>query len=272
VLLNITPDHLDRYGFQMQRYADSKLRILQNMRPEDSFVYWMEDKYISEGVKRLKPQCRLLGFSDMKTEGSVSYTTDELFRFNYPLMVEFPLSVLSIFGIHNHRNAQAATLAALSAGVDPKVICSALSDFPGVEHRLERVEKVDEVLYVNDSKATNVDACFCALQSMVRPVVLILGGRDKGNDYSVLQDIVREKCRALVYLGADKTKLHDSFDGLGLPVADTNNMKDCVQACSEFAQPGDVVLLSPCCASFDLFNNMEDRGEQFRQQVRARKK
>ena len=272
VLLNITPDHLDRYGFQMQRYADSKLRILQNMRPEDNFIYWMEDKYIADGVKRLKPQCRLLGFSDEIAENAVSYTTDEVFRFTYPSKIEFPLSVLSIFGLHNHRNAQAATLAALSAGVEPKVICSALADFPGVEHRLERVEKVDDVLYINDSKATNVDACFCALQSMRRPVVLILGGRDKGNDYSVLYDIVQQKCRGLVYLGADNRKLHDNFDHLGLPVADTNNMKDCVQACSEMAQAGDVVLLSPCCASFDLFNNMEDRGEQFKEQVRNRKK
>lgn len=272
VLLNITPDHLDRYGFQMQRYADSKLRILQNMRSEDSFIYWMEDCYISDGLKRLQPQCKLLGFSDKIAENAVSYTTDDLFRFTYPHRIEFPLSVLSIFGIHNHRNAQAATLAALSAGVDPKVICAALADFPGVEHRLERVDTVDGVLYVNDSKATNVDACYCALQSMVRPVVLIVGGRDKGNDYSVLYDVVREKCRALVFLGADNRKLHDSFDRLGLPVADTNNMKDCVQACSEMAHSGDVVLLSPCCASFDLFNNMEDRGEQFKQQVSARKK
>ena len=272
VLLNITPDHLDRYDFQMQRYADSKLRILQNMEPDDSFVYWMEDKYISEGVSRLKPQCKMLGFTDEIAENTASYTTDDKFHFIRPLHIEFPLAVLSIFGKHNHRNAQAATLATLSAGVEPDIICSALSDFPGVEHRLEKVEKVDDVWYINDSKATNVDACLCALQSMFRPVVLIVGGRDKGNDYTVLYDIIREKCRGLVYLGADNRKLHESFDSLGLPVADTNNMKDCVEKCAEMAQPGDVVLLSPCCASFDLFHNMEDRGEQFKQQVRNRMK
>ena len=166
--------------------------------------------------------------------------------------------------------AQAAALATLSAGVPPETVKAGLSDFPGVEHRLEKVCTVDGVHFVNDSKATNVDACYCALDAMTTPVVLILGGKDKGNDYAQILPLVRSRCRALVYLGADNEKLHSVFDGLGLPVADTSSMKDCVEACAALARPGDTVLLSPCCASFDLFRNMEDRGEQFKSLVRSR--
>lgn len=159
-------------------------------------------------------------------------------------------------------------MACLAAGADEAAVREGLSDFPGVEHRLERVCDVAGVHYVNDSKATNVDACYCAMESMTTPVVLIVGGRDKGNDYAAIRPIVKEKCRAIVYLGADNAKLHANFDDLGLPVADTHSMADCVKACAELAQVGDTVLLSPCCASFDLFNNMEDRGEQFKARVR----
>ena len=172
-------------------------------------------------------------------------------------------------GQHNTRNALAAYLATKQAGAPEELIRQCLNDFPGVEHRLERVIERDGVLYINDSKATNVDACYVAMQAMNRPTILIVGGRDKGNDYSVLFDIVKEKCAGLVYLGADNEKLHQSFDHLGLPVADTHSMKDCVEACMRMAKAGDVVLLSPCCASFDLFKNMEDRGEQFKSLVRT---
>ncbi|MBR1468791.1 MAG: UDP-N-acetylmuramoyl-L-alanine--D-glutamate ligase, partial [Prevotella sp.] len=144
-----------------------------------------------------------------------------------------------------------------------------LSDFPGVEHRLEKVCRVRGVEYINDSKATNVDACWYALESMKTPTILIIGGLDKGNDYSTIIPLVKEKCVGLVYLGADNKKLHDNFDALGLPVRDVRSMKDCVEACYEMARPGDTVLLSPCCASFDLFKNMEDRGEQFKSLVRS---
>ena len=162
----------------------------------------------------------------------------------------------------------AGALAALSAGVAPEVVREGLSDFPGVEHRLEKVCDVAGVHYINDSKATNVDACYWALAAMRTPTVLILGGKDKGNDYNEIAELVKTKCRALVYLGADNKKLHDFFDGFGLPVEDTHSMADCVKACARLAQKGDTVLLSPCCASFDLFHNMEDRGEQFKARVR----
>ena len=155
-------------------------------------------------------------------------------------------------------------MATRSVGVPDEIIRTCLREFPGVEHRLERVCEKDGVLWINDSKATNVDACRVALEAMDRPTILIVGGRDKGNDYSMISALVKEKCAGLCYLGADNKKLHESFDALGLPVRDTHSMKDCVEACREMAKKGDVVLLSPCCASFDLFKNMEDRGEQFR--------
>ena len=157
-------------------------------------------------------------------------------------------------------------------GISHDAIAAGLEDFPGVEHRLEKVATVDGVRYINDSKATNVDACWYALESMTTPTVLIIGGKDKGNDYNEIKEMVQKKCSALVYLGADNTKLHNFFDQLGLPVRDTHSMTDCVAACRELAKPGDTVLLSPCCASFDLFKNMEDRGEQFKQLVRDMKK
>ena len=174
-----------------------------------------------------------------------------------------PATELSLQGKHNMRNMIAAAQACLAAGVTDDTLRTALSTFPGVEHRLQKVGIHNGVTYINDSKATNVDACYCALDSMETPVVLIIGGKDKGNDYSQLTEIVKEKCRALVFLGADNTKLHDFFGDFGITILDTHSMKDCVAACHSVAQPGDTVLLSPCCASFDLFKNMEDRGEQF---------
>ena len=158
----------------------------------------------------------------------------------------------------------AAYFAAKSIGTDEQTIRQCLKDFPGVEHRLEKVTVKDGITYINDSKATNVDACHVALQAINSPIVLILGGKDKGNDYSAIYNLVKEKCCALVYLGADNSKLHASFDSIGIPVADTHSMADCLKACRSFATEGCTVLLSPCCASFDLFHNMEDRGEQFK--------
>ena len=176
---------------------------------------------------------------------------------------------MSLTGKHNIYNSLAAGIASDISGIKKDVIKQSLSDFPGVEHRLEKVATVRGVHYVNDSNATNVDACWYALESMKTKVILIIGGKDKGNDYNAISDLVKRKCAGLVYLGADNTKLHNFFDGFGIPVRDTHSMKDCVAACYEMAQPGDTVLLSPCCASFDLFKNMEDRGEQFKTLVRA---
>ncbi|MBR1711887.1 MAG: UDP-N-acetylmuramoyl-L-alanine--D-glutamate ligase [Alloprevotella sp.] len=269
VLLNITPDHLDRYGFEMQNYVDSKMRLLRNQRAEDSFIYWAQDEYIPAELVRLAPASRLLPFSDAPQEGAAAFVQDGILTSSAPAApFSVPVGELSLRGRHNLRNCMAAVLAAQRAGVPAEAIRAALSDFPGVEHRLEFAGSVGGVTYINDSKATNVDACYCALDSVDTPVVLILGGLDKGNDYSAIAPLVRAKCRALVFLGADNAKLHSFFDGFGLPVRDTSAMADCVAACAELARPGDTVLLSPCCASFDLFANMGDRGRQFKDCVR----
>lgn len=269
VLLNITPDHLDRYDFKMENYVASKMRILQNQRPQDTFIYWTGDEYIPTQLQQLAPASRLLAFADAPEAGVAAYAENDLLTIKQPAPFTMALSELSLSGRHNLRNSMAAALAALSAGVDEAAIRAGLADFPGVPHRLEKAGDVAGVHYVNDSKATNVDACYCALESMQTPVVLILGGTDKGNDYNEIAPFVREKCRALVFLGADNSKLQDFFADFNLPISDTHSMKDCVAACAAAAKPGDTVLLSPCCASFDLFRNMGDRGDQFKALVRA---
>ncbi len=269
VLLNITPDHLDRYGFQMQGYVDSKMRILQNQTAADTFVFWTGDEHVPAELPRYNTPARLLPFADAREDGAEGFAEGGTFRLTAPVPFEMPLSELALPGKHNLRNSLAAAMAALAAGAPAEAVRAGLKDFPGVEHRLEKVANVRGVAYVNDSKATNVDACFCALEAMPAPIVLIVGGKDKGNDYAPLLPLIREKCRGLVYLGADNAKLHASFDALGLPIADVNNMQACVEACAAMAQSGDTVLLSPCCASFDLFRNMEDRGEQFKAAVRS---
>ena len=268
VLLNITPDHLDRYDFKMQNYVNAKMRILQNQRPEDTFIYWAQDEWVPNELHKYNSPARMLEFSDTPKEGAVAYEENNLLKISQPISFEMDADELSLLGLHNLRNSMAGALAALSAGVAPEVVREGLSDFPGVEHRLEKVCDVAGVHYINDSKATNVDACYWALAAMRTPTVLILGGKDKGNDYHEIAELVKTKCRALVYLGADNKKLHDFFDGFGLPVEDTHSMADRVKACARLAQKGDTVLLSPCCASFDLFHNMEDRGEQFKARVR----
>ena len=268
VLLNITPDHLDRYGFRMQNYVDSKMRILRNQQPDDTFIYWAGDAYVPHELPRYAVSARVCLFADAPGTAA-GFPQDGVLRLSAPVPFEMPLDELSLPGKHNLRNCMAAAMAALAAGAPAAAVRQGLADFPGVEHRLERVAEVRGVRYINDSKATNVDACYCALDSMTSPTVLIVGGRDKGNDYAQILPLVRQKCRAIVYLGADNAKLHDNFDALGLPVADTHSMKDCVEACARLAREGDTVLLSPCCASFDLFRNMEDRGEQFKALVRA---
>ncbi|MBO6099178.1 MAG: UDP-N-acetylmuramoyl-L-alanine--D-glutamate ligase [Prevotella sp.] len=270
VLMNITPDHLDRYDFNMQNYVDSKMRIIQNQTPKDSFIYWVEDEYIDKELQK-----RLDGYAPKPTPSSRPAVMGN------PSLVPFsdreidPNSDFPLPGKHNQRNMMAACAAVraamakmdLAMGQQCKmedILTQCLKDFPGVEHRLEKVIEKDGILWINDSKATNVDACHVALEAMSRPTVLIVGGKDKGNDYNDIKALVKEKCCALVYMGVDNAKLHASFDDLGLPVADTHSMKECVEACRKLAKKGDVVLLSPCCASFDLFKNMEDRGEQFK--------
>ena len=269
ILLNITPDHLDRYEFCMQNYTDAKMRITQNQTEEDSFIYWNDDPIVTKEVKKYDLKSHLCRFAETKEEGTVGYIDNGKYQLDYPTHFEMPQEDMSLSGKHNIYNSLAAGLACNIAGIDQETIHKGLSDFPGVEHRLEKVGKFGGVFYVNDSKATNVDACWYALESMKTPTVLIVGGKDKGNDYNQIKDLMKQKCVGIVYLGADNKKLHDNFDELGIPVRDTHSMKDCVKACQELAKPGDTVLLSPCCASFDLFKNMEDRGEQFKSLVRA---
>ena len=269
VLLNITPDHLDRYNFEMQNYVNSKMRILQNQGAEDVFIYWDKDEYIPTELQKRAPESKLLAFGDEKTSSLAAFLEGESLVTVEPQKISVPVKDVCITGRHNMRNAMAAILASQCAGVEENVIREGLRTFTGVEHRLEKVCTKNGVEYINDSKATNVDACYYALDAMTKPTVLIVGGLDKGNDYSVLFPLIRQKCRAIVYLGADNAKLHANFDSLGLPIADTHGMKDCMAACKELAQAGDVVLLSPCCASFDLFKNMEDRGEQFKEIARS---
>lgn len=268
ILLNITPDHLDRYDFKFENYADAKMRITQNQTADDSFIFWNDDPVIKKEMEKFDIHAVRCPFSEIKEDASVAYIEEGEYKLEYPTPFNMEQEELSLTGKHNLYNSLAAGLAANISGIKKDVIRQSLSDFPGVEHRLEKVCKVRGVQYVNDSKATNVDACWYALESMKTPVVLILGGKDKGNDYSHIFDLVKEKCVGLVYLGADNTKLHNNFDAFGIPVRDTHSMADCVKACYEMAKPGDTVLLSPCCASFDLFKNMEDRGTQFKELIR----
>ena len=269
ILLNITPDHLDRYDFKFENYAAAKMRITQNQTAEDSFIYWNDDPVIKEELKKYDIKAVACPFSELKEEGSIAYIEEGQYKLEFPTPFNMEQEELSLTGKHNIYNSLAAGLASNITGIKKEIIRKSLSDFPGVEHRLEKVCDVRGVHYVNDSKATNVDACWYALESMKTPVVLILGGKDKGNDYNEIKELVKQKCSGLVYLGADNAKLHANFDELGIPVRDTHCMKECVEACYEMARPGDTVLLSPCCASFDLFKNMEDRGEQFKTLVRS---
>ena len=268
ILLNITPDHLDRYDNCMQNYVDAKMRIIRNQTSEDAFIYWNDDPIIKRELEKYDIKAVQCPFSALKENGSIGYIEAGQYKIEKPTPFNMEQEKLSLTGQHNVYNSLAAGIATEIAGIKNEVIRKSLSEFPGVEHRLEKVCSVRGVLYVNDSKATNVDACWYALESMKTKVVLIIGGKDKGNDYAPIIDLVKEKCSALVYLGADNTKLHNTFDVLGIPVRDTHSMPDCVAACYELAQPGETVLLSPCCASFDLFKNMEDRGEQFKHLVR----
>lgn len=269
ILLNITPDHLDRYDYNMQNYTDAKMRIVQNQTEEDAFVYWADDPIISQELKKYGIKAQMCPFSILKKDGMIGYIADGQYVIEKPTPFNMEQEELSLSGKHNMYNSLAAGIAAHLSGIKDETLRKSLSNFEGVEHRLEKVARIGGVQYINDSKATNVDACWYALESMNTPTILIIGGKDKGNDYNAIKDLVKQKCAGLVYLGADNTKLHDFFDGMNIPVEDTHSMKECVAACVRMAKPGYTVLLSPCCASFDLFKNMEDRGEQFKTLVKA---
>ena len=269
VLMNITPDHLDRYDHNMQNYIDAKFRIIQNQTQDDAFIFWNDDPIIRRELKKYGIQAKLCPFSELKEQGVIAYTEDNKLYFTEPIAFNMEEEELALTGTHNLYNSMAAGISANLAGSRKETIREALSDFKGVPHRLEKAGTVDGVEYINDSKATNVNSCWYALQSMTTKTVLILGGKDKGNDYTEIEDLVRSKCSALVYLGLHNEKLHGFFDRLGLPVADVQTgMKDAVDAAFKLARKGETVLLSPCCASFDLFKSYEDRGDQFKKYVR----
>ena len=269
VLMNITPDHLDRYNHCMQNYVDAKFRITQNQTPDDAFIFWNDDPVIRRELARHGLKAHLYPFAAVKEEGVIAYVEDEHVKIDQPIAFNMEQEELALTGTHNLYNSLAAGISANVAGIRKECIRQALSDFKGVPHRLEYVASVRGIRFVNDSKATNVNSCWYALQSMKTPVVLILGGKDKGNDYHEIEDLVRQKCRALVFLGLHNEKLHAFFDPMGLPTAEVQTgMEDAVEAAYRLAEKGDTILLSPCCASFDLFKSYEDRGDQFKESVR----
>ena len=268
VLMNITPDHLDRYGYQMQNYVDAKFRIIQNQTDADAFIFWNDDPVIQRELHKYGIHGHYYPFAEKREEGLAAFVEENKVYFTEPIAFNMEQEELALTGTHNLFNSMAAGISANIAGIRKECIREALNDFKGVEHRLEKVCRVRGVEYINDSKATNVNSCWYALQSMKTKTVLILGGKDKGNDYNEIADLVREKCSGLIFMGLHNEKLHDFFDSFGLPIADVQSMKDAVDAAYQMAKKGETVLLSPCCASFDLFKSYEDRGDQFKKYVR----
>lgn len=269
VLLNITPDHLDRYNYEMQNYIDAKFRIIQNQTASDAFVFWNDDPIIAREIAKRCPAATLYPFARTHEAGVKGYADQNklvIETSNGTFTMEQDL--LALTGTHNLYNSLASGIAAKIVDIHDEKIRASLSDFTGVEHRLEKVARVRGVDYINDSKATNVNSCWYALQSMATPVVLILGGTDKGNDYSEIEELVKKRARALIFLGADNAKLHAFFDGKVARIEDARSMEEAVSKAYKLAVKGDTVLLSPCCASFDLFRSYEDRGDQFKAAVR----
>jgi UDP-N-acetylmuramoylalanine--D-glutamate ligase len=270
ILLNITPDHLDRYEYKFQNYINSKFRIVQNMSVSDCFIYWNEDPYIRKELSERKIKAKTFPFALEKSEDLAAYIENELIKINTGNRTfQTPISELTLRGQHNMYNSMAAGITAVLANISDESIREAFRTFKGAEHRLERVANVKGVTYINDSKATNVNSCWYALQSMTTPVVLILGGKDKGNDYTEIEALVKEKVSALICMGVDNSKLHAFFDGKVPHIEDAGSMKEAVEAAYRLAKKGDTVLLSPCCASFDLFKSYEDRGTQFKEMVKS---
>ncbi len=273
IITNITPDHLDRYDHKMENYVKAKFRITRNLRPEDCFIFDSDDAITIAQLSQIVLQCKMLPFSQQKEDlEQGAYVKGDRIVLKYEKNEsEIYLDELALGGKHNIYNSMAAALAAKAMDIDDETIRAALHSFQAIEHRLEPVLSVGGVLYVNDSKATNVDAAWYALECQTRPVVWIVGGTDKGNDYSVLAPLVKDKVKAIVCLGVDNRKIHEAFEGIvgKENMADTLSAEEAVKECSRRAVSGDVVLLSPCCASFDLFTCYEDRGDKFKAAVRA---
>jgi len=269
ILLNITPDHLDRYNNSFDEYRDSKFRILQNMNEGDHFIYCADDTVITDQLSHieLNSQCYPFGFSGPFNQGAwVDQNQIQIFTHNTKMSMS--IFDLSLQGKHNAYNSMAAGIASRILDIRNESIRDSLSDFQGVEHRLEPVLKVHGIEFINDSKATNVNSTWYALETMKKEVVWIAGGVDKGNDYSMLYPLVQEKVKAVICLGVDNTKLHDAFDDIVDTVVDAASMDEAVKMAYYLSKKGCQVLLSPACASFDLFENYEDRGRQFKQASR----
>ena len=269
IITNITPDHLDRYDHKMENYVAAKFNITKNLTRDDCFIFDSDDDITIGHLDNIILRCKMLPFSQEKEVEQGAFLRDDKIILRYEEEeTDLYLQELALGGKHNIYNSMAAALAAKASGIDNEVIRNSLATFQPIEHRLEPVLSIKDVLYINDSKATNIDSAWYALECQKRPVVWIVGGTDKGNDYSILNDLVREKVKAIVCLGVDNAKIHAAFGSMGKPMTDARSAEEAVRKSAEFAEPGDVVLLSPCCASFDLFKNYEDRGQRFKDAVR----
>ncbi|MDR1414498.1 MAG: UDP-N-acetylmuramoyl-L-alanine--D-glutamate ligase [Odoribacteraceae bacterium] len=268
ILTNITPDHLDRYNYQFERYVDSKFRVINNMLPEDLFVYGADCDVVRDRVEhtRVVPETLSFTYRDNPSSAAAWMEGNRLVARWRDRRFSIDKREISIQGRHNVYNAMAALLVAMKTGISDDHLHRGLTTFPQVEHRLERVATINGVTYINDSKATNVDSAWYALESMQQPVIWIAGGTDKGNDYEVLKTLAREKVKTLVCMGVDNAKLISAFAGV-CEIVDTRSLQEAMTAAVSRSLPGDAVLLSPCCASFDLFKNYEDRGRQFKSAV-----
>ena len=269
VMMNITPDHLDRYDYKMENYVRSKFRILQNMTAGDAFIYWKDDPVINAQLEKITSEVQRYPFSEEREENSAAYVDAcNNLIFNTPgEYVEIPRADLALHGLHNLYNSMASGLSAALLNIRKETIRQALSDFTPVEHRLEPVTEINGVKWINDSKATNVNSCYYALEAMTTPTVLILGGKDKGNDYNEILPLVRSKVKGIVAMGLHNEKIIDFFSKEVPEIADTHSLEDAISAAQRMASSGDTVLLSPCCASFDLFSSYEDRGRKFKAAV-----
>ncbi len=269
IILNITPDHLDRYNYEFQNYIESKFRILQNMNAFDNFIYFQESEALAgELLKRNDLMVNRLPISLVKETKQGGYLENEILKVNYKNETfEFPQAELPIKGLHNVINSLAAILVSKSLGLGNEQITSGLKSFQSVEHRLEPCGEIKGVKYINDSKATNVDSVFYALGSFDEPIILIMGGVDKGNDYRQIEQLVAQKVKALICMGTDNSKLVEFFSKKVPMIFSVDSLPKAVQLSADLGTEGDVVLLSPACASFDLFKNYEDRGRQFKEAV-----
>ena len=269
VLLNITPDHLDRYNNNLQDYIDAKMRIIRNQKIDDAFIYWEDDPVVTREIEKLKPEVTRYPFGEINRGISAGYIKNgKMFINSKGNTFNMELELLALEGMHNVYNSLASGIVAKLMDVNDEQLRESLADFKGVPHRLEKVATVRGVQYINDSKATNVNSCWYALQSMRSKTILIIGGVDKGNNYQEIEDLVTSKVKGLIFLGKDNSKLHSFFNGKVDLIRDTDSMAEAVGIAYEMAEKGDIVLLSPCCASFDLFENYEDRGDQFKEYVR----